>query len=229
MITGLIENIQETARKNMLSGQLIANRIHDSGMLKAMGTVDRELFVPERLKSRAYADESIYINARNIMFSPRILANLLLLAEPDKDDFVLDVRCGTGYSSAVMAHMTKAVVALESDSDMCEAAQQILINSQIDNVAVLNQNPEQGFAAQAPFDIIFIDGIISQIPENLLSQLSEKGRLVCVVAKDSDTIGKVTKVKKINGNMSYMTPFDVDLSGFSRFPFYKNFVFETIS
>lgn len=224
-----IENEHETARKNMLLGQLIPNRIHDACMLKAMGSVARELFLPDHLKSRAYADESICIDAHTVMFSPRILANLLLLANLKDSDFVLDVKAATGYSAAVMADMAQAVVALESDAGMCETAQQILIDSEIDNVAVLNGNPDQGFPSQAPFDVIFIEGVISQIPETLLAQMAENGRLVCVVAKNAETTGKATKVIKNNGSLSYITAFDLDLSGFARFPFYKNFVFESVS
>lgn len=225
----LIENEHETARKNMLLGQLIPNRIHDACMLKAMGSVARELFLPDHLKSRAYADESICIDAHTVMFSPRILANLLLLANLKDSDFVLDVKAATGYSAAVMADMAQAVVALESDAGMCETAQQILIDSEIDNVAVLNGNPDQGFPSQAPFDVIFIEGVISQIPETLLAQMAENGRLVCVIAKNAETTGKATKVIKNNGSLSYITAFDLDLSGFARFPFYKNFVFEAVS
>ncbi len=225
----LIENEHETARKNMLLGQLIPNRIHDACMLKAMGSVARELFLPDHLKSRAYADESICIDAHTVMFSPRILANLLLLANLKDSDFVLDVKAATGYSAAVMADMAQAVVALESDAGMCETAQQILIDSEIDNVAVLNGNPDQGFPSQAPFDVIFIEGVISQIPETLLAQMAENGRLVCVIAKNAETTGKATKVIKNNGSLSYITAFDLDLSGFARFPFYKNFVFESVS
>lgn len=225
----LIENEHETARKNMLLGQLIPNRIHDACMLKAMGSVARELFLPDHLKSRAYADESICIDAHTVMFSPRILANLLLLANLKDSDFVLDVKAATGYSAAVMADMAQAVVALESDAGMCETAQQILIDSEIDNVAVLSGNPDQGFPSQAPFDVIFIEGVISQIPETLLAQMAENGRLVCVIAKNAETTGKATKVIKNNGSLSYITAFDLDLSGFARFPFYKNFVFESVS
>lgn len=229
MVGNLIETEHETARKNMLLGQLIPNRIHDPAVLKAMNAVARELFLPDRLKSRAYADESVYVDSRTVMFSPVILANLLLLANLRDSDFVLDVKSATGYSAAVMANMAQAVVALESDADMCETAQRILIDSKIDNVAVLNRNPEQGFSSQAPFDVIFIEGVVSRIPEALPAQLAENGRLVCVVAQNARATGKATKVVKRNGSLSYVAAFDLDLSGFVRLPLYKNFVFETVS
>ena len=96
----------------MLLGQLIPNRIHDLQLLNAMGMVARELFLPDRLKGRAYADETIHIDAQTVMLSPRILANLLSAAELNKNDFVLDVKSGSGYSAAVMAALAQAVVAL---------------------------------------------------------------------------------------------------------------------
>ncbi len=229
-MTGIsIENSYKTARQNMLLGQLIPNRIHDLRLLNAMGTVARERFLPDRLKSRAYADETIYVDAQTLMFSPRILANLLMAAELNKNDFVLDVKSGSGYSAAVMAALAQAVVALESDSVLCETAQQILIDAEIDNVAVLNRNPDEGFPSQAPFDVIFIEGIISHIPENLLLQLSENGRLICIISQNSDDAAHITKVVKSAGALTYDTLSDLDLSCFPRSRLYKRFIFETVS
>ncbi|MBR1778077.1 MAG: protein-L-isoaspartate O-methyltransferase [Alphaproteobacteria bacterium] len=223
------ENSYKTARQNMLLGQLIPNRIHDLRVLNAMGSAARELFLPERLRSRAYADETICIDAHTLMFSPRIFASLLLAAELTPDDFVLNVKSGSGYSAAVMAGMAKAVVALESDSVLCEMAQQILISAEIDNVAILNQNPDEGFPSQAPFDVIFIEGIIPHIPENLLFQLAENGRLICITAQNPEDAGRVTKVVKRCGALTHSVLFDLDLSGLPRNRFYKRFVFETVS
>ena len=213
----------------MLFGQLIPNRIQDMRLLNAMGTIDREKFLPERLRSRAYADETIHINAQTPMFSPRILANLLIAAELKPDDFVLNVRSGSGYSAAVLAGMTKAVVALESDSALCETTQQILIDAEIDNVAVLNLPPDEGFPTQAPFDVIFIDGIIFHIPEKLLYQLAENGRLICLISRDSDTVAQALKIVRRNDTLTHSVLFDLDLSSFPGNRLYKRFVFETVS
>ena len=223
------ENHYKTARLNMLSGQLIPNRINDPRLLASMGTVPREQFLPERIRSRAYADETVYIDSRTVMFSPRILASLLIAAELKPDDFVLDVGSGSGYSAAVMAAMCRAVVALENDSNLCEHAQQILTDAQIDNVAFLNQNPDEGFPSQAPFDVIFIEGIIPLVPEGLLSQLSENGRLICIISKNTEETAHITKIVKKKGDLKQKVLFDLDLSGFSRNRTYKRFVFETVS
>ena len=223
------ENSYKTARRNMLLGQLIPHQINDPDILNAIGNVARETFLPERLRSRAYADETIFTDAKAIMFSPRITANLLLSAELHKTDFVLDVYAGTGYTSAVIAALCQAVIAIEADSSLCETAQQILIDSETDNVAVLNQNPEDGFPSQAPFDVIFVEGIVSRIPDNLLSQLAENGRLICITAKETDTTAKALKIERKKDTFFQTPLFDLDLSGFPRNRFYKSFVFETVS
>ena len=229
MVIASNENLFKTARRNMLLGQLIPNQVNDSRILNAMSEIPREQFLPERLQSRAYSDETIYIDDRRILFSPRIFARLLLLAELSENDFVLDVKSGSGYSAAVMAGMTKAVVALESDSALCEKAQQSLIDAEIDNVAVLNQDPDKGFASQSPFDVIFIEGIIEHIPEALLSQLAENGRLICIVAQNQSRTAHATKFVKRDGNLMHSVSFDLDLSGCHRDLSYKRFIFETVS
>lgn len=219
----------KAARQNMLLGQLIPNRINDPRILKAMGSVAREQFLPERIRGRAYADETIYIDSHTLMFSPRIQAALFAAAELKEDDFVLNIKSGSGYSAAVMAALSQAVVALENDSFLCETSQQILIDSEIDNVAVLNKNPDEGFPSQAPFDVIFIEGIISHIPEKLLSQLAENGRLICIISQNFDDIAHVTKVVKQANRLTHNVLFDLDLNGFPRNRLYKRFVFETVS
>lgn len=223
------DGVRDAARGNMVVGQLIANGIRDPALLSAMGGVARELFLPERLQGKAYADENIRLDARHILFSPRIEAKLLLLAEPKPTDFVLDAGAFTGYTAAVMAGMTRAVVALESDESVCDGAQQLLIDAQIDNVAVLNLPPEQGFAAQSPFDIVFLDGVVSRIPDALIDQLAENGRLVAVVADTGDTAGKAVKIVKKNAEPFRSTAFEIELGGFLSSNDVKSFDFETLS
>lgn len=223
------DGVRDAARGNMVVGQLIANGICDPALLSAMGGVARELFLPERLQGKAYADENIRLDSRHILFSPRIEAKLLLLAEPKPTDFVLDAGAFTGYTAAVMAGMTRAVVALESDESVCDGAQQLLIDAQIDNVAVLNLPPEQGFAAQSPFDIVFLDGVVSRIPDALIDQLAENGRLVAVVADTGDTAGKAVKIVKKNAEPFRSTAFEIELGGFLSSNDVKSFDFETLS
>lgn len=219
----------DLAHQNMIFGQLICNRIQNTALLNAMGNVPRERFVPDRLRGRAYADEPILIGGKTVLFSPSVFANLALLADIRPDDFVLNLHAGTGYSAAVLARMAHAVVALEEDSALCENAEKIYIDTEIDNVALFNRPSESGFPTQAPFDVVFIDGVVPQIPDAILNQLAEGGRLVAVLATPDDVDGKATKVVKCNGNIRYTRAFDVNLQVFERGQIRKKFVFEGIS
>ncbi len=163
------------------------------------------------------------------MFSPLVFANLVLLADIRSDDFVLNLHAGTGYTAAVLAKMAHAVVALEEDSALCENAEKIYIDAEIDNVALFNRASESGFPTQAPFDVIFVDGIVPQIPDAILNQLAEGGRLVAVLAKPDDVSGGATKIVKSDGNITYTKAFDVNLQVFERGQIHKKFVFEGIS
>lgn len=212
----------------MLFGQLICNRIQDTALLNAMGSVPRERFVPDRMRGKAYADEAIAVG-RSVLFPPLMLANLIELAGVRAGDFVLNAHAGTGYSAAVLAKMATAVVALEEDEALCENAENIYIDNKIDNVAMFCRPSESGFPSQAPFDVVFIDGIVPLIPDGLPNQLAEGGRLVAVVAAPDETFGRAVKIVKTVGNLLREKAFDVDLAFLNRVRTYKKFVFEGIS
>ncbi len=102
-------------RQHMIDGQLLPNRVDDSRVVAAMREVPRERFVPRELRGVAYVDEDIAIAPGRHLMEPRVFARLLQAAEIRETDVVLDVGCGRGYSTAVMARLAGAVVALESD------------------------------------------------------------------------------------------------------------------
>lgn len=218
----------ESARKNMVLGQLIPNRVSSPKILEAMSRVPRELFVPNRLQSLAYSDEPVLIREGVFLFEPLTAARLLELAQAGSDDVVLNVRAGTGYTAALLSNFSRAVIGLEADSGFCETAQEILTLLETDNAAVLNKNPDLGFPSQAPYDVIYIDGIVTKVPENLIAQLSEGGRMVYVESKPGSLSAKAGKVIKRNGVLSFTFAFDIALNPEIRLSEYKNFVFDEV-
>lgn len=219
----------ETARRNMVWGQLIPNRIASPAILKAMSLVPRELFVPDRLQSLAYADEPVVIRDGAFLFEPLIAARLMQLADAGENDVVLNARAGTGYTAALFSGFVKAVIALEADGTFCETASNILMRTETDNAAVLNKNPDLGFPSQAPYDVIFVDGIVPRPPEALIAQLADGGRMVYVESKPGALSAKAGKIVKKKGVLSFTFAFDIALNAEIRLPEYKNFVFEGVS
>jgi protein-L-isoaspartate(D-aspartate) O-methyltransferase len=167
-------------RLNMIDAQVRTNDVTDPRIHHAMGEVPRERFVPAAKRALAYADVPVEVSPGRYLLDPRTFAKLLVLADVQAEDKVLDVGCATGYSSAVLSRMAKTVIALEQDADLVRMASELL--PVVGASAVVTQGVlNQGFKAKAPYDVIFVNGSISAPPEMLLSQLAEGGRLVAVI------------------------------------------------
>ena len=205
------------ARHYMVEGQIRTNRVTNSLLVDAMDSIAREEFLPEALKSRAYIDEDINVAPGRIMMEPMVLARLLQTAEIKETDLCMVSASATGYEVACMAAMASAVVAIESNVDLATNSEEVLKNIGADTVSVFKGDITKGHPAQAPFDVIFINGAVSKIPETLTNQLAEGGRLLAVVAPPGAVPGKATLVTKHDGAVSERQVFDANIPGLPEF------------
>jgi protein-L-isoaspartate(D-aspartate) O-methyltransferase len=183
-------------RIKMVDGQIRTTDVTDAAILLAMGSVPREAFVDAKLRDLAYIDEDLEIapakNGRPARFlmEPSPFAKLLQLAEIAPGDRVLDIGCGTGYSSAVISNLAASVVALESDSALAGRASATLADLGHDNVTVVTGPLAEGHPANAPYDVIFVGGAVDEIPQALFAQLKERGRLVAVEGRGNAGVAR---------------------------------------
>lgn len=174
----------EKSRENMVEGQIRPNRVTDPLLIDAMRTIPRERFVPRHLQNVAYVDEDIALGNGRYLPEPMVLARLLQEAKISKSDIVLDIGCGTGYSSALIGHLASTVIGIEKDGNMTQAADQLLHELGIVNAAVLPcQDLRDGYAQQGPYDVILINGSVPVVPEKIKDQLAIGGRLITVLSK----------------------------------------------
>jgi protein-L-isoaspartate(D-aspartate) O-methyltransferase len=172
------------ARTKMVDSQLRTESVTDYEILSVMGRIPREQFVPAHQRALAYLDTDTPLTGGS---TPRYLmeaapfARLLQLSEIDKADLALDIGCGSGYSAAVIAGLANFVIALESDTTLAVQAKENLAALGIDNAKVVVGSLDAGYAAEGPYDLIFVDGAVEVIPPALFGQLKETGRLVAVV------------------------------------------------
>lgn len=165
----------------MVDNQLRTSGITDWRILDVMNRVPREQFVPEAQRGLAYIDERIALSGTRALAAPAQFARLVQLAEVASGDVVLDVACGSGYSTAVLAGLASAVVGLDEDAALAAQANDTLAGLDIGNAAVVSGALANGVAKEAPFDVIVIEGAVDEVPQALFAQLRDGGRLVAAI------------------------------------------------
>lgn len=217
------------ARARMIESQVRTEDVSDLAVITAMAEIPREAFVPAKAADLAYIDRSVPIKEATatapgrFLMRPAGFAKLLQLAEISDTDKVLDVGAGTGYSSAVLARLAKSVVALESDEELARIASARLTEIGITNASLVRGPFESGYASEAPFDLIFLEGSVELVPQALFDQLGEGGRLVAVVGSGGSAIA--TLYTKTEGDIGGRPAFNVPARPLPGFERPKSFVF----
>jgi protein-L-isoaspartate(D-aspartate) O-methyltransferase len=171
-------------RKNMVESQVRPSDVTDRRITAAMMAIPRDRFVPPRLASLAYSDETLTIAASQAMLAPRLLAKLVQLAEAEASDKALVVGGCCGYAAAVLAQLAAKVVALLPDAETASAAAGALNAAGIDNVKTAAGALAAGWPADAPYDVILVEGAVETVPDALQNQLGDGGRLVAIGVDD---------------------------------------------
>jgi protein-L-isoaspartate(D-aspartate) O-methyltransferase len=174
-------------RTKMVDSQLRTEGVTDRHVLAAFGAVPRERFVPSKLKPVAYVDNDLLIKAADgagpgrYLMEPAPLARLFQAASVSPSDTALIIGAATGYSTAIAARLVRGVAAVESDPTLASEATRALTALGVENATVVTAPLTDGYRKGAPYDVILIDGGVEIVPETLLEQLDDDGRLVAVV------------------------------------------------
>src|SRR6185295_15637354 len=170
-----------TARQKMVDGQVRPSDVTDIRIIDAMLEVPREAFVPENKRALAYLDLDLEVGeggaAKRCLIQPAVLAKMLQAAEIKETERVLVVGCATGYAAAVIAKYVGQVTATESDPVLAAKAGDILSQVGAAKVEVRTAAAAEGDPANAPFDVIVLNGATEIVPERLYAQLRDGGRL----------------------------------------------------
>ena len=204
-------------RTLMVDTQVRPSDVTKFPIIEAMLNVPREAFVPDNLREAAYVGENLALAPNRVMLDPRTLAKMLDALDISNDELVLDIGCGLGYSSAVIARMAEAVIAVEDDGTMAADAQSILIEQGADNVVVHHGPLTDGAAQHGPYDVIVIQGAVAHLPEGLSDQLKDGGRMACLFAEGA--LGVVRIGYKVDGRMNWRFAFNAGapvLPGFEK-------------
>lgn len=201
----------------MVDTQIRPSDVTKFPIIDAMLSVPREAFVPDALREAAYVGENLDTGDGRTILDPRTLAKMIDALEITPAHVILDIGCGLGYSTAVLARLGEFVVAVEDDAGRAADAQELLSEQGVDNAAVMEGPLNAGSAKSGPYDIIILQGAIEVLPDALTDQLREGGRVAAVFAEGA--LGVVRIGHKIDGAMNWRFAFNAGaplLAGFEK-------------
>lgn len=212
-----------TARQKMVDCQVRPSDVTDIRIIDAMLAVPREDFVPDSQRALAYLDLDLDVSAgasaKRFLIKPAVTAKMLQAAEIKDTDTVLVAGCATGYAAALVAKLALKVIATESDPVLATKAKDVLVQAGLGNVTVRTAAVAEGDPANAPYDVIVLDGATEVTPDHLYRQLKDGGRLVGVFAMTQPPRAMI--VTRSHGDFGSRALFDAVvpvLPGLERLP-----------
>ncbi len=212
-----------TSRQKMVDGQVRPSDVTDLRIIDAMLAVPREAFVPEGLRALAYLDLDLDVSEgaseKRFLIKPVVTAKMLQAADIKDTDNVLVAGCATGYTAALAAKLAGRVTATECDPALAAKAKDVLAQLGLANVTVGVAAAADGDPANAPYDVIVLNGATEIVPDRLYRQLKDGGRLVGVFAMTQPP--RATIVTRSHGDFGNRTLFDAAvpvLPGLERLP-----------
>jgi len=195
------------ARLAMVNSQIRPSDVTDHRIQDAMGSIPRELFLPKSQLSKAYADAEVALSDTRAMLRPREFAKLVQAAKVKPTDVVLDIGCGRGYSSAVLARLAETVIGLEdAESKLAAKTGERLSKVGADNAVVVEGRLADGVPGQGPFDVIIVNGAVTKPAPAWIEQLAEQGRMA-VIERDG-VVGRAMIYTKTGGHTGERAVFD---------------------
>lgn len=205
------EKFFQTARLNMIKNQILPNNVKNKELIESFSSIQKEIFVPDALHDLTYTDSEIKICKNRNLMKTFIIAKMFDRCNFEPDDKVLVIGCLTGYSTAILSKMVNYVVGLDNEKEVIEQA-----CKNIDKLNILNcslfykKDLSQGLSRNAPYDKIFIEGMVKTIPTQLIKQLKEHGEIF-VTIKNQEYVGDFVRALKIESSISIEKYFNTSI------------------
>lgn len=202
-------------RDDMVKTQIEARNVYHRATLNAMRTVPRHEFVPEHMRAYAYQDRPLSIGNGQTISQPYIVAFMTSVINPKPDDRILEIGTGSGYQAAVLAEIVKSVYTIEIIPELAENAKSKFESLNYSNIYTRTGDGYHGWPEEAPFDAIVVTAAPDKIPEPLIDQLKEGGKLVIPVGPKY-SVQSLQLLTKKNGETSIKNLFPVRFVPFTR-------------
>ncbi len=209
----------------MLESQIRPNKVIDESVLSAFSEIPRELFVQKSMRDIAYIDEDLPLSNGRYLMEPMILARLIQSLELSVSDNVMIIGVGTGYSAAIISQIVASVIGIESRANLIQKAESNLTSLDITNAVLFKERLQDGYSKEAPYNAILIDGGVSFIPDNILNQLANDGRLVSIYRSKAETAGEASLWMRAARKFSRTCLFNAQVPTLEEFKLKQEFSF----
>jgi protein-L-isoaspartate(D-aspartate) O-methyltransferase len=189
-------------RQEMVDRQIVARGVRDGRVLEALRAVPREAFVPERLAEMAYDDSPLPIGEEQTISQPYVVALMAEALEIDPEDKVLEIGAGSGYAAAVLSRLAREVWTVERHPSLAREAWERMARLGYGNVQVIHGDGTLGWPEQAPYDAIVVAASGPEVPQALLDQLADGGRLVIPIGPDPRSQSLVRVRRRPDGTLA---------------------------
>ena len=214
----------QTARENMVENQVRTNNVTDMLVISTLKQVPREIFIPKNKRYIPYLDDNIAIGNGRYTMQPMVIGRIMQYANIQSKDITLIIGSGLGYTSALFSCISGTVIALESNKIMAQKSDKILQEARYDNVIVVENILKDGYPKYAPYNIIIFDGAISEVPQKILNQLAEKGRLLAIIHSPGK-VGITRCYERIQGKICSRDLFETNIAYLPEFVPKETFCF----
>jgi protein-L-isoaspartate(D-aspartate) O-methyltransferase len=175
-----------TPAQRMVAEQLRPHGVTDERVLLAMASVPREEFLAPGMRRHAYEDRALAIECGQTISQPLVVALMAQAAAPRPDDIALEVGTGSGYAAAVLSRLCRRVITIEREPALAEHASETLRKSGFENVDVAVGDGSLGWPELSPYNVILVAAAAAVVPQALIEQLAEGGRMIIPVATSSN-------------------------------------------
>ena len=227
----LVNDPIEQARYNMIEQQIKTWLVHDKEILETLAEVKREQFTPPAYSSMAFMDIEIpglgapedIARTGHCMLNPKVEARILQDLKIQKNERVLEIGAGSGYMAALLAHRAHHVVTLEIHPELAEMARENLGSAGVTNVTVRQADGAAGNIPDGPFDVIVLSGSVAGVPQELLAQLRDGGRLAAFTGQHP--VMRAPFVHRTGDRFVTTEPWDMNSPRLLNFPEPQSFKF----
>ena len=221
-----MDNLQFAhSRKNMVDCQLRPNKVTDERVLTAFETLPREEFVPRNQRAIAYVDEDLPLPGGRSMMEPMVLSRIVQALDVQQHHSVLVVGGSTGYATAIMACLADSVISIETRTQLVEKSQETLVACGLDNAVAIKGRLTDGFAKEAPYHRILIEGSVETVPDTLLDQLSADGMLAAIWRPTNHPVGVASIWTRAGTGFVRKPLFDAQVPLLDEFRAKREFIF----